>query len=70
MRAFSWCNRRREEIHCLKEDEVAADARDSIRRDTASLDTAGTDTEDLDPFEGIEDDEDEVEANKDLLEDC
>ena len=49
---------------------MAADARDSIRRDTASLDTAGTDTEDLDPFEGIEDDEDEVEANKDLLEDC
>ena len=52
------------------QDGEAADARDSIRRDTASLDTAGTDTEDLDPFEGIEEDEDKLEANEVLLEDC
>ena len=55
-----------------EEDGVVADARDAIRRDSASLDTASTDAEDLDPFEGMEDDEDEDElkANEVLLEDC
>ena len=48
----------------------AVTTRDSIRRDTASLDTAGTNTEDLDPFGGIEEDEDKLEANEVLLEDC
>ena len=44
-----------EEIHCLKEGGVAADARESIRRDTATLATA-TDTklEESDPFADIE----------------
>ena len=57
-----------EEIHCLKEGGVAADARESIRRDTATA----TDTElkESDPFADIEEDEDELEENELVLEDC
>ena len=60
-----------EEIHCLKEGGEAADARESIRRDTAMLATA-TDTElqESDPFTDVEEDEDELEENELVLEDC
>ena len=58
-----------EEIHCLKQGGVAADAREVVRRDTASLDTT-TDTEDLDPFADLEEDEDELEQNEVVLDDC
>jgi len=47
-----------EEIHCLKQGGVAADARESIRRDTATL------------ANDVEEDEDELEENKLVLEDC
>jgi len=46
-----------EEIHCLKEDGVAADTRESIQRDTATLATAtDTELEELDPFTDVEED--------------
>ena len=48
---------------------MAADAREVVRRDTASLDTT-TDTEDLDPFADLEEDEDELEQNEVVLDDC
>jgi len=57
-----------EEIHCIKEGGVAADARESIQRDMATLATA-TDTklEESDPFTDVED---ELEENELVLEDC
>jgi len=57
-----------EEIQCLKEGGLVADAsRESIRRDTAMLATAmDTKLERLDPFTDVEEDEDE---NKHVLED-
>ena len=60
-----------EEIHCLKQGGVAADARKSIRRDTAMLATV-TDTElkKSDPIADVDEDEDESEENKLVLEDC
>ena len=60
-----------EEIHCPKQGGVAADARESNRRDTATL-AAVTDTElrDSDPFADVEDDKDELEENKLVLEVC
>ena len=59
------------EIHCLKEDGVAADTRESIWRDTTALATA-TDSEldESDPFKDVEEDEDGLEENKLVLEDC
>ena len=52
-----------EEIHCLKEGGVAADARELSRRDTATLATAtDTELEESDPFVDIEEDEDELEG--------
>jgi len=59
------------EIHSLNEGGVAADARKSIRRDTATLATA-TDTklEESDLFADVEEDEDELEENELVLEDC
>ena len=60
-----------EEIHCLKQGGLASDARDVVRRDTASLITsAGTDTDDVDPFADVEEDEDELEQNEDAVDDC
>ena len=60
-----------EEIHFLKEGGVAADARESTRRDTAMLATV-TDTElkESGPFADVEEDEDGLEENKPALEDC
>ena len=60
-----------EEIHCLKEGGVAADARESIQRDTATLaSVTDTELEESDPFVDFEDDEDELDENKLVLEDC
>ena len=43
-----------EEIHCLKEGGVAADARESIQRDTAMLATATyTELKESDPFADV-----------------
>jgi len=43
--------RKEDEIHCLQEGRVAADVRESIQRDTATLITAmDTELEELDPF--------------------
>ena len=59
------------EIHCLKQGEVAVDARESIQRDTAMLATAtDTELEESDPFADVEDDEDELEEKELVLEDC
>ena len=57
-----------EEIYCLKEGRVAADARESIRRDTATFATV-TDTkfEESDPFSDVEEDKDELEENELVL---
>ena len=44
------------EIHCLKEGEVATDARKTIERDTAALATATDSLEESDPFADVEDD--------------
>jgi len=47
-----------EEIHCLKEGGVAADARESIQRDTATLaSVTDTELEKSDPFADVEEDE-------------
>ena len=54
-----------EEIHCFKQGGVAADTRESIRRDTATLATAtDTELEESDPFADVEEDEDELEENE------
>ena len=44
---------------------------ESIRRDTATLATAmDTELKESDPFTDVEEDEDELEENKFVLEDC
>ena len=50
---------------------MAVDARESIQRDTAMLATV-TDTElkESDSFADVKDDEDELEENELVLEDC
>ena len=57
-------------IHCFKEGGMAADARESIHRDTAMLATA-TDTKlaESDPIADVEEDKDELEENELVLED-
>ena len=57
-----------DEIHCLKKGGVAADARETIHTETATLDTADK-AEESDPLADIED-EDELEENKLVLNDC
>ena len=50
---------------------MAADARESIRRDTTTLATAtDSEPEESDPFADVEEDKDELEENKLVLEDC
>ena len=50
---------------------MAADARKLIRRDTTMLATAtDSELEESDPFTDVEEDEDELEENKLVLEDC
>jgi len=59
------------EIHSLKEVGVAADARESIQGDTATLATVtDTELEESDPIADVEEDEDELKENKLGLEDC
>ena len=58
------------EIHCLKEGGVAADARKTIERDTAALATVTDSLEESDPFADVEEDEEELEENELVLEDC
>ena len=58
-------------LQLLEEGGVAADARESIRRDTTTLATAtDSELEESDPFADVEEDEDELEENKLVLEDC
>jgi len=50
---------------------VAADTRESIRRDTAMLTTAmDIELKESHPFTDVEEDKDELEENKLVLEDC
>ena len=50
---------------------MAVDARESIQRDTAMLATAmDAELKKSDPFADVEEDEDELEENKFVLEDC
>ena len=59
------------EIHCLKEGGVAADARESIWSDTTALATAmDSELDESDPFKDVEEDENELEENELVLEDC
>ena len=53
------------EIHRLKRGGVAADTRESIRRDTTMLATAmDTELEESDPFADVEEDKDELEEKE------
>lgn len=66
------------EIHCMKENEVAFPARALIKEATDALlkpqqqEEGAEDAEDDDPFAGMEEeeDEDELECNEVVLEDC
>ena len=58
------------EIHCLKEGGVAADARKTIESEPAALATATDLLEESDPFADVEEDEEELEENELVLEDC
>jgi len=59
------------EIPCPKEGGVAADARESIRRDTATLaPVMDTKLEESHPLADVEEDKDELEENDLVLEDC
>ena len=50
---------------------MTADARESIRRDTTTLATVtDSELEKSDPFADVEEDEDELEENELVLEDC
>ena len=54
-----------EEIHCLKQGGVAADARESTQRETAMLATVkDTKLEESDPCADVEEDEDKLEENE------
>ena len=58
------------DIHCLKEGGVAAGAREDITTETASLLSGRRDSDDdADPFT-VSEDEEELEANETVLEDC
>ena len=54
------------EIYCLKKGELAADTRESIRGDTA----ADSELKESNPFTNVEEDDDELEENELVLEDC
>ena len=59
-----------DEVH-LKEGGVATDTRESIEGNSAMLITAmDTKVKESDPFAGVEEDKDELEENKLVLEDC
>ena len=48
---------------------MAADARETVKRDMATLASA-PEADNVDPFVDIEEDEEELEENKVVLEDC
>ena len=54
------------EIYCLKKGELAADTRESIRGDTAT----DSELKESNPFTNVEEDDDELEENELVLEDC
>ena len=59
------------EIYWLQPGGVAADARESIWRDTATLATVtDTELEESDPCTVVEEDKDELEENELALENC
>jgi len=58
------------EIHCLKPGGVAADAHGAINTETANLLAGVLEDDDEDPFVGLEEDEDELEENETVLDDC
>ena len=49
---------------------VAADARGAINTETANLLAGVSEDNDDDPFAGLEEDEDELEENETVLDDC
>ena len=49
---------------------VAADARGAINTETANLLAGVSEDDDDDPFAGLEEDEDELEENETVLDDC
>ena len=63
-----------DKIHCLKEGGMADDARESGKRYTANptplLLAAPPEADDVDPFADTEEDEEELEKNEVVLEDC
>ena len=54
-----------DEIHCLKEGGVADDARETVKRDTATLTSlwlaAPLEADDVDPFADTEEDKEELD---------
>lgn len=61
------------EVHCMKENEVAFPAREVIKKATAALLQAQVEDEESDPFADLydeEDEEDELDNNEVVLDDC
>ena len=58
------------EIHCLKPGGVAADARGAINTEIANLLAGVSEDDDEDAFAGLEEDEDELEENETVLDNC
>jgi len=54
----------------LKPGGVAADACGAINTETANLLDGVSEDDDEDPFAGLEEDEDELEENETVLDDC
>ena len=63
-----------DKIHYLKEGGVAADVRETVKRDTANLTslplTTSAEADNVDSFADIEEDEEELEENEVVLEHC
>ena len=59
-----------DEIHFLREEGVAADVRETVKRDTATLTSLPLATLPECSFLDIEKDEEELEENEVVLEDC
>ncbi len=60
------------EIHCMKENEVAFDAREGIKKGTEALlqPQIVDNDEEGDPFADLEEDDTELENNEVVLDDC
>ena len=59
-----------EEIHYLKPGGVAADARETINTETANFLAGVSEDDGKDPFTRLEEDDDELEENETVLDDC